>query len=292
MTDATLEITPLNTTVGARVCNVSLQEIPGANLIDEIEHALEKFGVLVFPAQDLSAKQLVEFSRAFASLELTELGNARLPQHDEIFVVGNTGKELVTFSPAEADGELEWHTDHIHRQVPARASLLYALEVPESGGDTLFACMYSAYDALSAQQKIDYETMFIETSASGLERYLERQGHAFEKAQRKYESVWRPLVRRHPLTGRRALYFGNQVSLRIDGWTENATRTFIESLTDHACADEFRYRHQWQKGDAVLWDNRRVLHAGTPYDIHNSRRRMWRTTWREDAPLKQLQSKN
>ena len=282
--DKSISVEPCAALIGAVVSNVSLNYVPTFDTVEAIETALEQYGVLVFPQQSLTPNELIAFSRSFADLELTELSHAQLQGHNEIFVVGNTGEALVTFSPADSDGELEWHTDHIHREVPARASLLYALEVPEEGGDTLFACMYSAYDALTPQQQAAYAQLEIETSAWGLERYLEKEGHSPDNAsgrRRNYTSVLRPLVREHPRSSRRALYFGNQVSVQVKGWSEAASRTFIEQLTDHACRPSFRYRHKWSIGDAVLWDNRRVLHAGTPYDTRNTRRRMYRTTWRE-----------
>ncbi|MEM7293608.1 MAG: TauD/TfdA family dioxygenase [Pseudomonadota bacterium] len=284
---STISIAPCDGPIGARITGLSLRHVPSDDQIESIEDALEKYGVLIFPNQTPRPEELIAFSRAFAELELTELAHAQLEGHREIFVVGNTGDELVTFSPAQVDGELEWHTDHIHRQVPARASLLYALEVPPTGGDTLFACMYQAYDSLSKTQQADYSRYEIETSAWGLERYLARQGHQLDlpTAQRRsYETVVRPLVRAHPRSGRHALYFGNQVSLCIKGWDEGRTREFIEALTEHACQLNFQYRHQWTAGDAVLWDNRRVLHAGTPYDTKDTRRRLYRTTWREPNP--------
>ena len=146
-----MEVTvdPLESVIGARVTGISLADLPSTEEIDVIETALEAHGVLVFPNQAITPAQQVAFSAAFAPLEMTELEKARLPCQPEIFVVGNVGKGLVSFAPAEDGGELEWHTDHIHQEVPARASLLYALEVPEEGGDTLFACMYTAYAALS-----------------------------------------------------------------------------------------------------------------------------------------------
>jgi alpha-ketoglutarate-dependent taurine dioxygenase len=145
--------------------------------------------------------------------------------------------------------------------------------------------MYSAYDALTEEQKLEYETLRVINSVSGLQAYLIRQGHEFGADTRDPKMtddqvIW-PLVRRHPLTDRRALYFGNQVSIGIVGFSENKAQEFIRQLTEHACRTDFQLRHHWQKGDAVLWDNRRVLHAGTPYDVENSRRLMHRTTWRE-----------
>ncbi len=149
--------------------------------------------------------------------------------------------------------------------------------------------MYSAYDDLTEEQKMEYETLKVINSVSGLQAYLTRQGHEFGSDTRDPEItddqvIW-PLVRRHPLSGRRALYFGNQVSIGIVGFSDKKAQAFIRNLTEQACRSEFRLRHHWRKGDAVLWDNRRVLHAGTAYDVGNSRRLMHRTTWRETGVI-------
>ena len=183
---------------------------------------------------------------------------------------------------------LEWHSDHIHHEVAARASLLYAIEVPDQGGDTWFACMYQAYDTLSEQDKRSYCQLEMIHSAAGLEHYLAKQQLGNSNSvtdERHHKQITRPLVRVHPDSGRRGLYFGNQVSIGIVGWDEGKAKEFISRLTQHACQSAFQYRHKWHAGDAVLWDNRRVLHAGTPYDVINSRRLMHRTTIRETAPI-------
>ena len=135
--------------------------------------------------------------------------------------------------------------------------------------------------------------MQIINSASGLEEYLDKQYQGntnSHSAKRKYKEVIRPLVRSHPDSGRRALYFGNQVSVGVVGMTRANARKFITELTEHACQPAYQYRHKWSVGDAVLWDNRRVLHAGTPYDVHNTHRLMHRTTLRETEPV-ELRSK-
>lgn len=279
-----MRVEPRDAVIGATVHGVDLAAVPDRTTIDGIEEALERHGVLVFPAQTITPAQQVAFSRAFAELETTELEKARLDGQEEIFVVGNVGRGLVSFAPAQEDGELEWHTDHIHREVSARASLLYALEVPPRGGDTLFACMYHAYDALPPDRQTLCDSLRAVHSAAGLEHFLKRQDLSRSTGSlqgRQYRYVERPLVRAHPRTQRRALYFGNQVTVGIAGWEEARARAFIEELTRHACQTSFQYRHRWRAGDAVLWDNRRVLHAGTPYDIDNARRRLHRTTWRE-----------
>ena len=282
-------ITPVDGALGAIVYGVDMAQPPNDMVIEAIETALERHGVLVFPDQTISPAQQVAFSAALGPLETTGNIDARLEGHPEIFVVGNTGARPVTFAPQFGNEDLEWHTDHIHRDVPARASMLYAKEIPSDGGDTLCACMYSAYDALSSENKASYETLNAVHSVSGLRAYLQQQsGDRPYEAGRQApvpDAVTWPLVRHHPITGRKALYFGAKVTIGIDGWSQEKGMEFVADLTAHATQEVFVYRHVWRVGDAVLWDNRRALHAATPFDLDRYRRLMHRTTLRETHPV-------
>src|SRR5437899_12021315 len=144
---------PCQAVLGAEVEGVDLRQIPDAATIDVLEEALERYGVLIFPAQALAPEEQVAWSRAFGPLALTRGTETRLPHCPEIFVVGNTIDPPVTFAPITEHDELDWHSDHIHLEVPARASLLYARAVPQQGGETLFACMYTAYATSSPEQQ-------------------------------------------------------------------------------------------------------------------------------------------
>jgi alpha-ketoglutarate-dependent taurine dioxygenase len=279
---------PCKAVLGADVEGVDLRRVPDASTVEAIEEALERYGVLIFHDQSITPEQQVAWSRAFGPLTVTQGRDTQLPKCPEIFVIGNTTYPPVTFSPSREHDELEWHTDHIHLAVPARASLLYAKAVPSHGGDTLFACMYTAYDTLSPDQQAAYDRLRVMNSVSGLQTYLQNQGHTAASEQRNEKpdnAVEQPLVRRHPRSGRKALYFGNQVSIGIVGWPDAKARAFIRELTAHACQSDYQYRHQWQIGDAVFWDNRRVLHAGTFYNMETETRLMHRTTFRETEPL-------
>lgn len=280
---------PTDGVIGAFVTGCELSQVPSASQIDAIETALEKYGVLIFRDQDISPVQQIEFSAAFATLEQTARVSARLQGYPEIFVVGNVDGQVVSFAPADGSDELEWHSDHMHLQVPARASMLYCLETPPVGGQTLFACMYSAYDALSESERAQADELIALHSVSGLQTFLRAKG-ARGAADGKYSSpealvVHWPLVRHHPLSGRKALYFGSKVTIGIEGWSQQQAHDYLTQLEARATAGAFRYAHGWRPGDAVLWDNRRVLHAGTPYDMDAYARRMHRTTWREDCPV-------
>lgn len=284
-----MEVTPGQHVIGAEVHGHSLATPPSAAEIEMIETALERYGVLIFRDQTITPAQQVAWSRALGPLEPTARIEARLPGHPEIFVVGNTGENVVSFAPADGSDDLEWHADHIHLETTARASLLYCRETPPVGGETLFACMYSAYDALDPAARAEADGLVARHSVSGLQTFLRTKGEAgtADAAYAVSEALvvaW-PLVRRHPRTGRRALYFGSKVTIGIDGWDEARARDYLAALNAHATAPPFRYAHRWAPGDAVLWDNRRVLHAGTPFDGTKYRREMHRTTFREDQPV-------
>lgn len=283
-----IQFEPTDAVIGAYVTGCDLTRAPNSDEISLIEAALEKHGVLIFRDQQISPSEHIAFSRAFASLEQTSRVSARLEGHPEIFVVGNVDGKVVSFAPADGSDELEWHADHMHLDVPARASMLYCLETPPVGGETLFACMYSAYDALSDEAKEEANSLTAQHSISGLQTFLRNKG-AKGAAEGEYSSpetlvVQWPLVRHHPATGRKALYFGSKVTIGIKGWSETKARAYLDDLEAQATCDAFRYAHAWRPGDAVLWDNRRVLHAGTPYNMSYPRR-MHRTTWREDHPI-------
>lgn len=284
-----LKFEPTEAVIGARVSGIRLDTPPNPQEIAQIEAALETHGVLIFPEQDITPAQHIAFSGAFATLEKTARVSARLDGHPEIFVVGNVDGQVVSFAPADGSDDLEWHSDHMHLEVPARASMLYCIETPPEGGNTLFACMYSAFDALDPAAQAEAEGLTALHSVSGLQNFLQAKG-AKGAAEGEYDSpealtVRWPLVRTHPLTGRKALYFGSKVTIGIEGWSAPEADAFLTGLEVNATQDAFRYSHAWAPGDAVLWDNRRVLHAGTPFDMARYARRMHRTTWREDQPI-------
>ncbi|MEM6622302.1 MAG: TauD/TfdA family dioxygenase [Pseudomonadota bacterium] len=284
-----IDVHPTDSVIGAEVRGVSLTDVPTAESKEAIETALEKYGVLIFRGQQIAPAQQVAFSAAFAELAPTARVEARLPEHPEIFVVGNTGPKVVSFAPADGSNDLEWHADHMHLEHPARASMLYCRQTPPVGGETLFACMYAAYDALNPAEQAEADGLTACHSVSGLQNFLRTKGEK-GTADSTYEVpdslvVRWPLVRRHPLTGRKALYFGSRVTIGIEGWEDARAHDYISKLNDRATVPAHRYAHAWQPGDAVLWDNRRTLHAGTPFDTAKYRREMHRTTLLEDSAI-------
>lgn len=281
--------------IGAEVHGLGLKRVPEKETMAVLERALENYGVLIFRDQKVTPRQLVEFSRPFAPLALAPRAEDRHEEHPEIFVIGNPDGKKVVFAPdatgsAVDDIELEWHTDHSQYSVPARATILLGQDVPAEGGDTAFACTYSSYDALSEVEKRQYEDITLLHSVRGLNDYLRRLNkletlnrHELE-LEKEPPQKW-PLVRRHPLSGRRALYFGSHMSIGVDGWPEEKGKALIKQVTAHATRREFQYRHRWQKGDVLFWDNRRLIHAATPYDMTRYKRVIYRTTLEEEVPV-------
>jgi len=285
-----LTVTPTDAAIGAVVEGVALNHPPDPETRDALEAAVERHGVLIFPEQSITPAEQVAFSRTFGPLEINATIDARLPEAPEVLVIGNTGKRPITFAPKEGSDDLEWHADHIHRKETARASLLYGLDVPPEGGDTLFACMYGAYDALTPAEKAECETLEVIHSVAGLRAFVRENADQYDYEDGAHDplpdAVTWPLVRRHPRSGRPALYFGAKISVGIVGWPDEKGRRFIQDLTAHATRERFRYRHRWRKHDVLLWDNRRVLHAATPFDMAAHTRRLHRTTLRETEAVR------
>ena len=284
-----MNIVSADSPIGATVSNLNLAKVPNPELVQLLELALERYGVLVFPDQFLSQEQQINFSRAIGEIEISNTVSSATFNFPELAEVGNVGNRPVSFAPSNPDGELEWHTDHIQHPIPSKSTLLYAREVPLQGGDTLFACMYEAYDALDADQRKRCDKVTAIHSSSGLRNYLARQGEFDLNSvtlDGEQETVHWPLVRSHPLSGRKALYFAAAVTIGIQGWPEDESLEFVKKLTAHSTQSKFIYRHKWKEGDAVLWDNRRVLHTGTWYDKQIHRRYLLRTMMREDSGVK------
>jgi len=169
---------------------------------------------------------------------------------------------------------LRWHTDKSYMSRPALATILYGVEVPAVGGDTLFGDMYAAYDALPEDVKMRIDGLIGVHSLEFSRRNGEKPASADEI--NRAPPVAHPLVQAHPITGRKALYCGHH-AWKVEGWEEAESRVLLDMLYDHSIRPEFTYRHKWAAGDVVVWDNRCILHAATTFDTAAERRVMMRT---------------
>ncbi len=259
-----LTIEPLDATLGAVVRGVRL-----AALDDEswgrIEAAFHEYAVLVFPGQHLSDEEQRSFGRRFGALETI----GRTPGLTPIANIDRDGRPLEPDSPVLGilKGNEGWHTDSSYMPVSAKASMLSAHVVPPSGGETEWADMRAAYDALPAdrREQIAGLAAYHSLAWSQREAGYDNPGPRFYGFHDGPEPL-RPLVKVHPVTGRPALFIGRHAH-DIPGMTPAASRQLLAELLEFASRPPRVYRHRWTVGDLVVWDNRCVLHRARPYDL-------------------------
>jgi taurine dioxygenase len=273
----TLTITKLHAHVGAEIGGIDLSQPLDDATFAALEDAFYQNSVLVFRGQDLPPERHIAFSRRFGPLEVHILDQYQLAGHPEILLLSNKtdadGKPL-----GLVEAGRYWHTDVSFTEIPSMGSFLYAVEIPPEGGDTLFASQFAAYDALPD----DWKTRLGKLSA--LHGLNKTTAPKFTDAQlASVKGVEHPLIRTHPKTGRKALYAGVFV-LKILGVGDAESDAILGFLREHWAQDAFTYRHRWQVGDLVMWDNRSILHHATPFDAHHIRH-MHRTTVEGEKPV-------
>ena len=272
-------------------------EVDAVNLADDhddpeivdIRDALLDHGVLVFHGQDLSSEEHVRFSQKFGPSEIHTVKQYLLPDFPEIIALASRGDKG---TKPVANGGAYWHSDITYKARPPMGSILYALEVPPDGGDTLYCDMAGAYDALPDEMKVRINGL--KAVHSYLPRFLasrkvdegfQKEGFELSDAQKaELPEVVHPIVRTHPENGRKALCFNEGFTVRVEGMDEAEGKALLEELAAHATQDRFVYAHKWSVGDVVFWDNRVTMHKATEYDRQYPRR-MHRTTVQGDVPL-------
>ena len=270
----------LSPACGAEITGIDLRRPLGGVQVAGVHRALGGNGILLFRNADLTPEEHVAFSRQFGPLEAHVIGDFALPGRPEIFVVSNV-KEDGRLKGAVYAGQY-WHSDLSYMEKPSMGSLLLCREMPEIGGDTMFANMYMAYDTLSDTLKEfigkltavhDYSHAYDTYFA-----HLKERPPLSPEARAKTPPVEHPMVRVHPVTGRTALYVNPGFTKGIVGMPKEESQPILEFLFRHSTRPEFIYRHKWQVNDMIFWDNRCVMHyALADYDF-SVRRHMHRTT--------------
>jgi alpha-ketoglutarate-dependent 2,4-dichlorophenoxyacetate dioxygenase len=237
-----------------------------------IHAGMDEFGVLVFHDQDLTDEQQLAFSRQLGPLE-TATGDIAAPEDRRLSMDLNDISNLDKHGRVVARddrrrlfslGNLLWHSDSSFKEVPAKYSLLSARTIPDAGGNTEFADMRAAYDALDEATKREIHDLICLHSqiySRGILGFDE-----FTEAERvKWAPVRQRLVRRHPTTGRLSLYLASHAGA-IEGWPVPEARAFLRDLTEHATQRQFVYAHVWRRHDLVMWDNRVTMHRARRFD--------------------------
>jgi alpha-ketoglutarate-dependent taurine dioxygenase len=275
--DAAMRVRPVDAVLGAQVDGVDLRALDAA-MFDAIHRAWLDHQVLLFRDQKLTDEDLVAFSRRFGDLDqapVQETGRRFVDGIPEIYVVSNVVQDGVPIGSL-GSGEAVWHTDMSYLPDPPIASVLYALEVPAAGGDTSFCSMYAAWDELpgSLQRRVD--ALRVKHDGTYNSGGYVRQGVTPTGDPRTSPGTLHPLVCAHPETGRRALYLGRRRNAYIDGLSLVDSDTLLDELWAYATRDSLTWRHRWQAGDLVLWDNRCTMHRRDAFDPA-ARRVMHRT---------------
>jgi alpha-ketoglutarate-dependent taurine dioxygenase len=276
----TVTLTPISSTIGLEISGMTADQFADPKAAQEAQRALDQHGVVVYREVHISDDQLLAFSRLLGTLVVQPTGEHR---HPEI--------QTITLDPAKTNallasyrqGNFHWHIDGATDELPQKATLLTAREVDPAGGDTEFANIYAAYNALSEAERTEIADLQVVHS------FAHAQGLANPDATDEQRASWdRVPARVHPLvwtrrTGRQSLLLG-ATAAEVIGWPADKGRALLDRLLDWSTQPQFTLRHSWRMGDLVMWDNTGILHRALPFEP-TSVRLMHRTTLRGEEPV-------
>ncbi len=268
-----LNIKPMTPAIGAEILDIDLGADTVAQRIPDIRAALLKYGVIFFRDQDLTQEQHIAFARHFGDLEVHPATPKDQPNPEVL---------RIAYGPDRRGQENNWHSDVTWREEPSLGSILLAREVPEVGGDTLFANMHLAYERLSPQMKRFCEGL---TAVHDIARvFAKRLGKQPEELHDKYPPVRHPVIRTHPETGERSIYVNVAFASHIEGLSAAESRWLLDHLFSTARDVEIQCRFRWEAGSIAFWDNRVCQHLAVS-DYFPARRAMERVTIAGDKPF-------
>ena len=280
-----MQVIPTGAVLGAEIEGVDLREVTPAQF-DAIHKAWLDHSVLLFRGQQLSPEALIGFSRHFGDLDLApiqETGRRFVDGIPELYVVSNVvGADGEPIGSLGA-GEAVWHTDMSYLPKPPKASMLYALEIPPSGGMTYFSSMYAAYDRLPPALKERAQGLRVKHDGTYNSGGYVRAGVTPTDDPREAPGTMHPMVVRHPETGRQGLYLGRRRMAWVEGMDLAESEALLDEIWAHAEDPAISWGNNWRIGDLVLWDNRCTMHRRDPFPAE-SRRVMHRTQVKGAAP--------
>lgn len=260
---------------GAEVHGVDLREPLSDAALKDLRDAFAQYGVIFFRDQELAPEDHIRFAERWGEININRFFQA-VDEHPQIAEVRKEADQTANIGGG-------WHTDHSYDQIPALGSVLYARRTPETGGDTLFASMTAAWDALSEGLKQTLSGLRAVHSSRhvfgdrGAASYGAGLGGRIGNAEAATQDAVHPVAITHPLSGRKALYVNPGFTLHFEGWTALESRPLLEYLYEHATRPEFTYRFRWEPGSIAFWDNRATWHYALN-DYQGQRRLMHRIT--------------
>jgi alpha-ketoglutarate-dependent 2,4-dichlorophenoxyacetate dioxygenase len=285
-----IQVTPLTPVFGGRMTGIDAQRPLAPDEVKAIDAGMDECAVLVLPDQDITDDQQIAFTRNFGPLQNGANATVKRPElrldpaFADVSNVGKDGQKLARDDRRRMAslGNRLWHSDASFRVIPARYSILSGRIVVSKGGNTEFADMRAAYDALDAKTRAEIEDLVTEHS-----QIFSREQLGFTEYLPDERAMMAPvrhrLVRTHPVTGRKSIFLSAHIG-GIVGWPVPEARAFIRDLMEHATQPQFVYSHQWTTHDLVIWDNRTTMHRVRRFDDLNMVRDLRRTTTKSDGP--------
>ena len=285
-----MDVIPTGCALGAEITGIDLSKDVSAEQRRFIVDAYTKHLVLLFRGQHLSFDDLLRLRELFgppgkAANQLMGLGRkAYLPENlpDDCTIVSNITDDQGKPIGALGDGEAYWHTDSSFTETPISASLLHAIEVTETGGETAFLNMYQAYDEMPPSLAAKIEGKYVNHSKLHNSAGMKRPEFPDVTDPSKAPGVKHPIVRTHPVTGRKCLYLGRRQMSYIFGLSVPESEALLDEVWAHACQDKYVWQHKWRVGDLLVWDNRCTMHHRNAFSP-NARRLMHKSTTAGEA---------
>ena len=251
--------------LGAEVRGVDLSSPLSDACCARIMEIFHRYCVIFFRKQQIESQHLLRFASRFGELDIEPAAERQLPGLPQIGVLSNTGANGRMVGIVREG--MHWHTDRSHAPAPAQATVAYGVKCPREGADTEFVNMYAVLEALPAEKRLHLEKLRAvhDRTFRYAELYPNRPPLTAEQIAKEPMSE-HPLVRMHPVTGRKALFLAKDTVSHIVGMQGPASRKLIDELESFAVQPRFCYSHRWKEGDVLVWDNRCTLHRATPYD--------------------------
>jgi len=274
-----LSVHALTDGFGVEVRGVDLASC-GAEMHRTVVDIFHRHGIMVVRDQTLSPETQMEFTRAFGTLETNQRLEYTYPGIPEIYVISNkviNGRKI-----GDTQAGQGWHTDSSFLAQPVMCTMLYAMEVPHEGSDTLLADLCAAWNALPPERQKQLDGLEVQHSWRAL---MEMKGVYVAPDDNRLPDVVHPLVRTHPADGRKALWVSTGTVRGVVGMPNPAGLDLLEELVNFATQEQFVHRHKWRVGDVLIWDNRCTLHTGTRFDLAKYQRHVHRTWVKGDRPV-------
>ena len=282
-----MQINPLSDVLGAEIIGADVGDLDDAEF-DEVHDAFLKHHVLVFRAQDLPPEKQINFAQRFGELDVHIQKDNKYSEHEAIQILSNkkvNGKYVGSPSAGEA-----WHSDLSYTDIPTLCTMLYAMEIPEIGGDTEWSNMYLAYEGLPDKIKNRIDGLHARHTFNRFRNPRVEVPDVYKgKGKERYVDIAppdaiHPVVRTHPETGRKALYISERFTIGIEELEEDEGQALLDELIAHQKQRDFIYRHKWDLRDLTIWDNRCLIHLACGGVPEGQIRHMHRTIVRGDKP--------